>query len=86
VRHGDPKLFILGNKIDLGNERQVTSEEGKILAGRYEAEFFEVSALSGENVIEVFTSIGKKLFNLRDDAKKEAEGNIIYNSISQCKS
>lgn len=76
VKQGDPKLFIVGNKIDLADQVQIRSEEGKALADKYEAGFFEVSALTGENVTNAFTSVGKKLLNTRDEAKKD--GNFLF--------
>ena len=54
VKHGNPKLFILANKIDLKDERKVPEDDGKALAVKYGAEFFEASAKSGENIITVY--------------------------------
>lgn len=59
--------------MDLTDQIQVRTEEGKALADKYEAGFFEVSALTGENVTNTFTSVGKKLLNTRDEAKKEGK-------------
>ena len=42
-----PKVAIVGNKKDLVNERKVTVEEGKALAVKLNAAFFEVSAKEG---------------------------------------
>jgi small GTP-binding protein len=39
-----PHIVLVGNKIDLVGSRQVTLEEGRALAKRLSAQFFEVSA------------------------------------------
>ena len=47
-------LVLIGNKIDLENERVVSKEEGEKLAEKYNIEFFECSAKNGINVNEAF--------------------------------
>ena len=47
-------LVLIGNKIDLENERVVSKEEGEKLAEKYNIEFFECSAKKGINVNEAF--------------------------------
>ena len=49
-------IMIIGNKIDLRDERIITFEEGKNLADEHKLQFFETSALNGENVEESFIS------------------------------
>ncbi|KAH0793858.1 Ras family GTPase [Histomonas meleagridis] len=49
----DSKQFpciICGNKIDMKNERVISSEEGKALAERLGAQFLEISVKTGEGV------------------------------------
>ena len=53
---GNPKIILVGNKIDLPN-RAVTNEEATALANKYKCNFLEVSALLGTNVNEIFNSI-----------------------------
>ena len=38
------KQVIIGNKIDLENERKVTKEEGEKMASSYSLKYFETSA------------------------------------------
>lgn len=66
-------LYVLiGNKIDLDNERIITYEEGEKYAKNNGMLFFEVSALTGENIDNCFISsikniserIKKGLYNL----------------------
>ena len=44
-------LVLVGNKIDLENERQVSHEEGEEFAKKNNMLFFETSALSGKILI-----------------------------------
>jgi len=50
-------LVIVGNKIDLEDSRQVTFQEGKALAERNGAAFFETSAKNRVNVDESFVAL-----------------------------
>jgi small GTP-binding protein len=47
-------IFIIGNKTDLTEQRQVTTDEGSDKAQRSGAEFAEVSALTGFGVRDLF--------------------------------
>ena len=47
-------FVILGNKKDLEDERQVSYEEGALLAKSVGAAFIETSAKTGENVDKAF--------------------------------
>ena len=53
----DVRCIIFGNKNDLTNQRQVQKEEGKELAKKYNFNFFETSAKSGNNIEEGFKNI-----------------------------
>ena len=50
-------LVLVGNKIDLQQDRNVTKESGVELATEYGMDFYEVSALSGENIDQLFYGI-----------------------------
>ena len=54
----DIPIVIIGNKIDLTEDRQVTPAEGEALAKKLRCSFLETSALSGENVKDAFSLIG----------------------------
>lgn len=59
--------ILLGNKIDLINQRQVTTEQGKTLAERLNiTHFIETSALNGENVEKAFISMTRQIKILID--------------------
>eukprot|EP01127_Copromyxa_protea_P006235 TRINITY_DN1604_c0_g1_i2.p1 TRINITY_DN1604_c0_g1~~TRINITY_DN1604_c0_g1_i2.p1 ORF type:complete len:191 (-),score=42.85 TRINITY_DN1604_c0_g1_i2:90-662(-) len=57
----DVKLILLGNKIDLVESRQVTTEEGKSCATGKNMTFFESSAKDDTNVADVFEHVAKVL-------------------------
>ena len=59
---GNPKIILVGNKIDLPN-RVITNEEASSLAHKYRCNFLEVSALLGTNVDEVFNSLTLDIYN-----------------------
>ena len=56
---------LIGNKIDLETERQVSFEEGQQLAERLELAFFETSAKSNIHVHEVRVSLSLTLSQSR---------------------
>ncbi|UYP47973.1 hypothetical protein NEF87_004258 [Candidatus Lokiarchaeum ossiferum] len=58
----DAPIVIVGNKCDLVEERQVTEEEGRLLAKELNCLFIETSAKTGENVKDLFSLMGIELF------------------------
>ncbi len=54
-------FVLLGNKIDLVNDRKVTREMVDSLIQRYQLPYFETSAKTGENVIDMFNVVVKKI-------------------------
>ena len=53
----DAKIVIVGNKVDLGDKREVSEDEGRRYAREIGANFIEVSAKSGKNVKEAFDAL-----------------------------
>jgi len=53
----EAKCVLIGNKMDLDNEREVSFEEGQLFAQTNHMSFFEVSAKTGENVNVAFSQI-----------------------------
>jgi len=59
----DVKIFLIGNKIDLENEREVTKEEGeKFCKDNNILEFMESSAKTGVNAQNIFIKAAQKLY------------------------
>ncbi len=57
----DVKILLVGNKLDLANDRVVSYEAGKECADRFGVEFFETSAFNGENINNIFDNIGSQI-------------------------
>ena len=55
-------VVLIGNKLDLAVERQVSTEEGQLLAKKLRCSFMETSAKSGANVKDAFSVVGINLF------------------------
>ena len=49
--------MLIGNKTDLTDERQVTTDEGQALADKCKISFIETSAKTGHHVPEAFTKL-----------------------------
>jgi len=62
-------LILVGNKIDLKEQRKVNKEDAKSLSEEYGMDFFETSAKSGENIDELFLSICKNISRKIDEGK-----------------
>ena len=60
----DVKVFLIGNKIDLEDERVISSEQGLQMQKDYEFHLFiETSAKTGFNAEKLFIEAGKVLYN-----------------------
>ena len=76
-----PRIILVGNKIDLPN-KIVNTEDGQNLAKKYKANFFEISALSGNGIDEIFENITNEIYNYKLLLKKlnENEEEGQYNN------
>ncbi|MFX1258188.1 MAG: Rab family GTPase [Promethearchaeota archaeon] len=54
--------FILGNKNDLVEERKITKSEAFELANKFDLEYFETSALTGNNIENSFYKLAEELY------------------------
>ena len=54
-------IILVGNKIDMENERVVSNEEGEKIADEYGLKFFECSAKTGVNIEQIFKEVAKKI-------------------------
>jgi len=66
-------MVVIGNKIDLESERQVSTQEGLDLARSFQAAFFETSAKLRINVDESFTQIVREINRVNAPARKTSK-------------
>ena len=72
--------LLIGNKIDLNDNRQVTKEAGETLANKYGVNFFEVSAKDNININELFFETAKSLLEKNENMiNNEFGSNVILN-------
>ena len=64
-------IYLVGNKIDVVDKREVTKEEGKKYADDNQINFFEVSARTSEGIDELFNQIIKGSINKLNIEDKE---------------
>ena len=58
-------LILVGNKVDLVEQRAVTNQDLATLAGRCRSPWFTTSAKTGENVELAFRLLGERIIGLR---------------------
>ena len=73
---GNPKIILVGNKIDLPN-RVISNEEATALAQKYNCNFLEVSALLGTNVNEIFNSLATSIYQGRKKIQTQQNNNDL---------
>ena len=56
-----PRLLI-GNKIDLKDKRKIVLPHAAHLSKKISAPYYETSALTGDNVKELFTNIAEQVY------------------------
>ena len=75
VRNNSDKkcvIYLVGNKIDLADERQITKEEAEDFAKKENIKYIETSAIKNMKVTEAFTSLLNSIYQVKkeDDKKK----------------
>jgi small GTP-binding protein len=63
-------VFLVANKIDLADCRSTTSEEGEERARTINAIYWEVSAKTGEGLIDLFTEVPEAVLRVQGNARK----------------
>ena len=78
INRNNIKYILIGNKIDLEKNREITSEKISSFVNEYKFDFnIEISSINGENILKLFKEITKILL----DDFKEKEG-ISLSDIS----
>jgi Ras-related protein Rab-6A len=66
-------IALVGNKTDLGDKREVSSEEGEAKAKEIGAIFIETSAKAGHNVKALFKKVASELPGLEVNQQQDSE-------------
>ena len=69
-------LFLIGNKIDLNEKREVSKKDAKELADNYKIKYFECSSLKGINCYELFNEITLMAYK-KNKSKGNAQTSIL---------
>jgi small GTP-binding protein len=70
----NPRIVIVGNKVDLPAERVVKKKEAEKLAKSYGCQHFEVSAKADDGVKEAFQALAVEVVNYHYKKKKGVDG------------
>lgn len=83
-RQASPNIVIAlaGNKLDLANNRAVPYEEAKTYADECGLLFMETSAKTAANVMDIFTSIAKKLPKNEANETNTSRGANLSNNVN----
>ena len=80
LSESNPRIILVANKVDLPN-KEIETEEGQDLAKKYNANFFEISALTGLGISTIFENIANEIYNFKLEKKRqnlEIEENIEH--------
>ena len=67
--------ILIGNKCDLTDDREISTEEGKAFALRNGMEFMETSAKMNTNVSEAFETLGKLMIEFNSKGNQGTQKN-----------
>ncbi len=67
------RVVLMGNKIDLDEERVVRAEDGKFLAEELKINFFETSALTNENIREAVLDLTSQVLIVKKDIQEKMQ-------------
>lgn len=67
-------FMLIGNKLDLEDERQVDAMRGQELSAKYDCPFMETSAKTNTNVEEAFLTLVRDVMSTKKDVKESSTG------------
>ena len=74
-------IYLIGNKIDLENQRQISHDEAALFAKKEKIKYVETSAIKNLRVEEVFSSLLNNIYEIKKEENKNKmfleEGNNI---------
>jgi len=74
------EIIIIGNKLDKSYQRDVSFEEAKSFCEKNKIKYFEVSALNGKNITDVFKILSKNMIDV-EIQKERRRNNTSYSGI-----
>ena len=72
-------IYLVGNKVDLIKERQITYSEAQLFANKQNIKYIETSAVTNQKVVEVFKELLNDIYHKRkfdDDKNNFIKGTI----------
>ena len=66
--------ILIGNKIDLEDERVVTEEEARHFANKFKIKYFETSAKTNIGIQEAIHELMKQVYSRKDQERKSIGG------------
>jgi small GTP-binding protein len=72
-------IYLVGNKIDLANNREISTEEAENFAKKENINYIETSAVKNMNVTDVFTSLLNNIYEIK---KEEDKNKLFLNTTS----
>ncbi len=61
--HENVQIMVLGNKCDLAESRQVSTERGRMFAEEHGLKFMEISGQTGENVKKALLTLTEDIIS-----------------------
>lgn len=77
-------IYIVGNKNDLKEKKIISSEIGKNLADKYNAQFLETSALSSNNIEQLFCMLTLDIIKKRNLVQEDTLDLMSNNKHNCC--
>ena len=82
IAGNDFKKILVGNKIDLENERKIDKEKIESYANKKNIKYFEISAKEGKNVDEIFNVMAELILSNKTDKEIEEQFSQKIRSLS----